>query len=61
MPAEAAAGIIRAHAAFVTRPEPVTGTIRKLTGHPARTFANGHATTRPTSGRNGPNWHTPRG
>lgn len=39
MPAEAAAGIIRAHAAFVTRPEPVTGTIGKLTGRPARSFA----------------------
>jgi uncharacterized protein YbjT (DUF2867 family) len=39
MPADTAARIVAAHAAMVTHPEPVTDTIGRLLGRPARTFA----------------------
>lgn len=46
MPASMADGILDAHAQFVIEPEPVTQTVRQLTGSPARPFgewANDHA------------------
>lgn len=39
MPAEVAASIVAAHGAMVARPEPVTDTFERLTGRPARPFA----------------------
>jgi uncharacterized protein YbjT (DUF2867 family) len=47
MPPQVVDGIIAAHAAMVAHPEPVTGTVERLTGTPARPFsewAADHAT-----------------
>ncbi|GGK62902.1 nucleotide-diphosphate-sugar epimerase [Sphaerisporangium melleum] len=38
LPASAARGILDAHAALVTAPEPVTGTVERITGAPATPF-----------------------
>jgi uncharacterized protein YbjT (DUF2867 family) len=39
LPVEVAAAIIASHAAMVERPEPMTDTVARLTGRPARSFA----------------------
>ncbi|WP_205650202.1 SDR family oxidoreductase [Actinoplanes solisilvae] len=39
MPATVAESIVAGHAAMVTHPEPVTDTVARLTGRPARSFA----------------------
>jgi len=46
MPPSTIDGILHAHAAFVTEPEPVTSTVEEVTGRPARAFrdwASDHA------------------
>lgn len=40
LPPQAVDGILAAHAAMVANPEPVTTTVERLTGRPARTFAD---------------------